>query len=55
MNIIKQLFDEIAARIVMIVLGLALIIVGVISPTRALYALSTIAEEERKRNRCSTC
>lgn len=55
MNIIKKTFDEIASRILMIVLGLLVIFIGLVSPMRCLYALSTIGDAEKKRNRCSTC
>lgn len=55
MNIIKKLFDEIAGRLVMVVLGLVIIFIGLIAPWRCLYAVHAIGDAEKKRNRCPSC
>ena len=54
MNIIKVLFDEIVSRLLMIVLSVLVLLVGIWSPTRLLYALSTFNTKENKKG-CSTC
>lgn len=54
MNIIKVLFDEIVSRLLMIVLSVLVLLVGIWSPTRLLYALSTLNTKENKKG-CSTC
>ena len=54
MNIIKVLFDEIVSRLLMIVLSFLILLVGIWSPTRLLYALSTLNTKENKKG-CSTC
>lgn len=54
MNIIKVLFDEIVSRLLMIVLSVLILLVGLWSPTRLMYALSTLNVKQSKKG-CSSC
>lgn len=56
MNIIKKLFEEIASRILMVILGIMVMIVGLISPWRCLYALHHIkADFNNSKKTCDIC
>lgn len=57
MNIIKKLFEEIASRFIMVFLGMIVIVVGLISPWRCLYALHHIKDDDNKnlKKTCGSC
>ena len=54
MKIIKIIFDGIASRFVMVILAVLVLLIGLWSPSRLMYALSTLNTKENKKG-CSTC
>lgn len=52
----RKILDEVSARIVMVVFGLVVLIFGVISPTRTLYAIKRAGSSVSVRDLiCKDC
>ena len=54
MKILKVIFDAFASRFAMVVLAVLVLLIGLWSPSRLMYGLSTLNEDEKKKG-CSTC
>ena len=54
MNVIKVLFDEIVARIAMVVLAILVLFIGLYSPDRLIYTLVLFGDNWFKKG-CDRC
>ena len=55
MNIFKVMFDEIVARLLMVVLALMVLFLGLYSPDRLVYTLIKFGKEWKEYKKCNTC
>ena len=55
MKFIKVMFDEIVARLLMVVLAIMVLLLGLYSPDRLFYTLIRFGKEWKEYKNCNTC